>query len=91
MSRNLRNAQQQPRLAPVWTFEDEAKAIEFAKSFTVCYVDVVHEGKVIFRNYSTEKPKWMSEGEATVVREQNKIAKDMDAQTYPKKRKSNAV
>ena len=60
------------RLAPVWSFSDETQAIEFAKGFEVCWVDVVHEGKVIFSNYSLEKPKWMSEAEATVVREQNK-------------------
>lgn len=62
-------------ITPRWFFETEQEAIAFAKTFEICYVDVWFQGQVIFRNYSIEKPVWMSEGEATVVREQNVNAK----------------
>lgn len=77
------------RMSPIWSFTTEVEAIEFAKSFTICYVDVTHDGKVIFRNYSLEKPKWMSEAESTVAREQNRQTQDDMAQKagYGKKRR----
>ena len=59
------------RFAPRWTFNTEVDAIEFAKSFQSCWVEVSFNNEVIFKNYSNA-PKWMSEDEATVVREQNK-------------------
>lgn len=58
----------------VWSFDTEAGAIVFAKEFGVCWVEVWHKGEVIFRNFSLEKPKWVSEAEGLVIREQNKQA-----------------
>jgi len=60
-----------PKLPSVWTFGTESEAIEFAKSFKSCWVEVRHEGRIIYKNYP-DKVTWMSEAEATVVREQNK-------------------
>lgn len=45
-------------LSPVWVFETEAQAVEFAKSFKACWVEVVHQGKVVYKNYNDAKPQW---------------------------------
>lgn len=60
------------RPASVYSFGSEPEARAFANGFSICRVDVWHQGKVVFSNYSTERPKWVSEGEALVIREQNK-------------------
>lgn len=59
------------KLAPVWTFNTESEAVTFAKSFQSCWVEVWHENKVLFRNFSTDKPKWLTDYEAQVIREKN--------------------
>ena len=72
------------RLAPIWTFNSEVEAIDFAKTFQVCWVEVTLDNKVIFKNYSTAK--WMSEAEAAIVHKQNLDAGVERTAVYPKKR-----
>lgn len=59
----------QLRVAPIWTFSEEKDAVEFAKSFFACLVQVWHEGKVIFQNYSSELPQWYKDHKAGIVHE----------------------
>jgi len=63
------------RMAPVWSFSTEVEAIDFAKTFEICWVEVSVDNKVIFRNYSTDT-KWMSEAQATAMREQTLETQD---------------
>jgi hypothetical protein len=70
------------KLAPVWTFGTEAEAVAFARTFEVCYVEVIFQGKVLFRNFNLERPKWVSEAEATVIRESNRQVQDDANRNY---------
>ena len=78
------------RMAPVWSFNTEVEAIDFAKSFECCWVEVSIDNKVIFKNYC-DNPKWMSEGEAIVVREQNRQSNEDKRQEYAKTKRRGAV
>lgn len=80
------------RMAPVWSFSTEVEAIEFAKSFESCWVEVSFDNKVIFKNYSIDKS-WVSEAEATVIRQQNLATQDDMAQAsgYSKRKRRGAV
>lgn len=84
----FRRSKKELKLAPVWSFGSEVEAIEFAKSFESCYVDVIHDGKVIFRNYPHPFiNKWMSEAEAVVVRETNKAINEARIYNTPRQQR----
>lgn len=78
-SRHNDRTEVKTKLPPIWTFSTEAEAIEFAKTFKACWVEVWFEGKVLFRNFPTDKPRWMSKKKAARISEQN--AKVRDEQT----------
>lgn len=60
-----------PKVSPIWTFSEAPEAIEFAKSFQVCYVQVWHEGKVIFQNFAEKPAQWLSLEDGLKVKERN--------------------
>ena len=85
----FRRSKKTARLAPIWTFDNEVDAIDFAKTFEVCWVEVTFDNKVIFKNYSTAK--WMSEAEALIVKQQNASSGLERTEVYTKNKKRGAV
>lgn len=46
-------------IVPSWSFPTEVEAVAFAQTFQVCWVQVWHQGKVIYKNFDDSIKQWV--------------------------------